>query len=106
MNFSEESGAPGRPEVTDWNKDHADLKWTPPENDGGAPITSYIVEKKEKGGPWEKALEVPGDKLKATVPRLDEGKEYEFRVVPVNKAGPGEPSDPSQAIVAKPRFCK
>lgn len=82
------------------------MKWTPPENDGGAPITSYIVEKKEKGGPWEKALEVPGDKLKATVPQLAEGKEYEFRVVPVNKAGPGEPSDPSQAIIAKPRFCK
>lgn len=64
------------------------------------------MEKKEKGGPWEKALEVPGDKLKATVPLLNEGKEYEFRVVPINKAGPGEPSDPSQSIIAKPRHCK
>ncbi|GBN20312.1 Twitchin, partial [Araneus ventricosus] len=101
-----ESGAPGKPEVTDWNKDHADLKWTAPENDGGAPVTAYVVEKKEKGGPWEKALEVPGDKLKATVPNLAEGKEYEFRVVPINKAGPGEPSDPSNAIIAKPRFLR
>jgi hypothetical protein len=53
--------------------------------------------------PWEKALEVPGGTTKATVPDLKEGEEYEFRIVAVNKAGPGEPSDPSDAIVCKPR---
>lgn len=101
-------GAPGRPEAVDWNKDHVDLKWDVPVNDGGAPITSYIIEKKEKGSPrgWEKAAEVPGDQTKGTAPYLEEGKEYEFRIVAVNKAGPGEPSDASKSIVAKPRFCK
>ncbi len=100
-------GQPGRPEATDWNRDHVDLKWTPPDKDGGAPITSYIIEKKEKGSPkWEKAAEVPGDQCKGTAPHLEEGKEYEFRVTAVNKAGPGEPSDASKSIVAKPRFCE
>lgn len=56
--------------------------------------------------PWEKALEVDGGKTKATVPNLIEGEEYEFRVVAVNKGGPGEPSDASKSVIAKPRFSK
>ncbi|KAG1672466.1 Twitchin [Nymphon striatum] len=98
-------GSPGKPEATDWNKDHVDLKWTPPAKDGGAPITGYLIEKKEKGSPrWEKAAEVPGDKCSGTAPYLDEGKEYEFRVSAINKAGVGEPSEVSLPVIAKPRF--
>ena len=47
-------GPPGRPEITDYDKNHVDLKWEPPKNDGGAPVTKYIIEKKPKGGNWEK----------------------------------------------------
>ena len=43
---TDEPGKPGNVELTDWDKDHADLKWTKPENDGGAPITGYIIEYK------------------------------------------------------------
>lgn len=67
--------------MTDWDKDHVDLKWSPPREDGGAPITGYIVEKKDKFGNWEKAVEVPADKTTATVPDLIEGQTYEFRWV-------------------------
>lgn len=97
---------PGKPEnvrATDWDKDHVDLAWTPPANDGGSPITGYIVEKKDKYGTWEKALEVPADQCKATVPDLVEGQGYEFRVRAVNKGGQGEPSDATPTIIAKPR---
>jgi predicted phage tail protein len=89
--------------ATDWDKDHVDLKWTPPINDGGSPVTGYIIEKKDKYGQWEKALEVPADETTATVPDLVEGQKYEFRVRAVNKAGPGLPSDPTPTIIAKPR---
>lgn len=94
-------------EATDWDKDHIDLKWNPPFNDGGAPITSYIVEKKDKYGEWEKALEVPAfgseGPVKATVGDLIENQPYEFRVRAVNKAGPSEPSNQTPVIYAKPR---
>lgn len=41
---------PGKPEPTDWDSDHVDLKWDPPVNDGGAPIEEYQIEKRTKYG--------------------------------------------------------
>lgn len=104
----DEPGKPGTPEAVDWDKDHVDLVWKPPLNDGGSPITGYTVEKREKGSDkWIKAAEVsvplPGDECKATVPNLDENCEYEFRVKAINAAGPGEPSDASKTVITKPR---
>jgi hypothetical protein len=55
----DEPGKPGTPEVVDWDKDHVDLKWAKPINDGGAPISGYVIEKREVGSPkWVKACEV------------------------------------------------
>ncbi|XP_025833492.1 twitchin isoform X4 [Agrilus planipennis] len=99
----DEPGAPGNLKATDWDKDHVDLAWTPPKEDGGSPVTGYIVEKKDKFGDWEKAVEVPAGQLKATVPDLIEGQPYQFRVRAVNAAGPGEPSNETPTIIAKPR---
>jgi len=41
--------------------------------------------------------------MSATVPDLQEGKDYEFRVVPVNAVGKGEASDPTASIFTKAR---
>jgi len=46
---------------------------------------------------------VPPEETSAIVPGLDEGKDYEFRVVPVNAAGPGDASDPTASIFTKAR---
>ena len=37
---------------------------------------------------------------------LREGNQYQFRVRAVNKAGPGEPSDPTKQHIAKARYRK
>ena len=46
---------------------------------------------------------VPPEETSAIVPGLEEGKDYEFRVVPVNAAGHGEASDPTASIFTKAR---
>jgi len=104
--ISDEPDAPGAPEATDWDKDHVDLRWTPPVKDGGSPITGYIIEKREKGSPrWTKAAETKGPDCKGRADNLEEGVAYEFRVRAVNAAGPGQPSEASKPITAKPRKC-
>uniref|UniRef100_A0A0K0CTJ0 non-specific serine/threonine protein kinase n=1 Tax=Angiostrongylus cantonensis TaxID=6313 RepID=A0A0K0CTJ0_ANGCA len=95
--------APGVPEIVDWDKDHADLKWTPPLDDGGAPIDEYLIEMKAGNGDWIPAKKVPADQLTATVDDLKPGQTYQFRVKALNKAGESRPSDPSKAMIAKPR---
>lgn len=83
------------------------LKWDPPLRDGGAPITGYIIEMKDKySDNWAKAVETTGPAPTGTVPNLVEGNKYEFRVRAVNKAGPGEPSEASKPHVAKHKFCE
>lgn len=101
----DEPEKPGTPEIVDWDKDHADLEWTPPAADGGAPVEKYVVEKKGKHGDWEVATEVPASETKATVKGLKEGHEYQFRIKAVNKAGASHPSDPSRTMIAKARHC-
>ena len=46
---------------------------------------------------------VPGDETSAAVPGLEENKEYEFRVVPVNEAGPGTESEATAPQLTKNR---
>lgn len=96
---------PGRPTPTDWDKDFVELEWAAPKSDGGAPIEKYIIQMRDKAGrTWVDAATVVGDKTAGRVEAVEEGHEYEFRVVAVNKAGPSEPSDPSKSVIAKPRF--
>lgn len=50
-------GKPGTPIIEDYDVDRVDLKWEAPKQTGGAPITGYIIEKKEKFAPnWEEIL--------------------------------------------------
>ena len=46
--------APGKPEVVDFDKDCAEIKWTAPKKDGGSRIKRYLIEQKPKNGDWQK----------------------------------------------------
>lgn len=57
LRFIDLPGKPDTPEIVDWDVDRVDLKWKEPKSDGGAPITGYIIEKKEKFSPaWSEIL--------------------------------------------------
>lgn len=79
------------------NKNGVKLSWSKPRNDGGAPITDYVVEKKDDNDQW-----VPVQKTKDTcafVP-MKEGETGQFRVRAVNAEGAGEPSKPTSPLTA------
>ncbi|XP_036400675.1 titin-like [Megalops cyprinoides] len=87
-------------EVTGLTAEKCALTWGPPQENGGAEISHYIVEKRETSRlAWTR---VYGD-MKATtckVTKLLKGNEYIFRVLAVNKYGVGEAleSDPVKAV--------
>jgi len=104
MYFVDEPGKPGTPEVVDYDRDFVELQWKRPDEDGGSPITGYVIEKRDKYSPtWEKCAEVEGDTNRGKVNDLVEGTQYEFRVRAVNKAGPGEASEASKSHLARPK---
>lgn len=87
---------PSKPLVTDVTSENVTISWQPPYDDGGAPVTSYLVEKRERGSAfWSKVSASPADETTMTVTRLRNGSEYEFRISAENTAGLSRPSEPS-----------
>ncbi|KHJ90100.1 fibronectin type III domain protein [Oesophagostomum dentatum] len=74
--------------VTEIESEAITIKWAPPEDDGGQPITGYIVEKKEDGR--RTFHKVSAGKTTCTIDELEMLKGYILRVSAVNKYGAGE----------------
>lgn len=89
------------------------IRWAKPVNDGGSPITGYLVEHKRTGSPhWVRAtpLLIPFPEL--TLSGLEPGWRYQFRISAENAVGmsdPGELSEPltvtlQRSAITAPRF--
>ena len=103
---SETPGAPRGPLVAkNENRDTIALSWQPPLDDGGSPITGYIVDKLDiQRGGWVRAARVPGNTTAHTLSGLMVGHDYNFRVYAENKAGVGQPLDLKTPVKAKSAF--
>jgi hypothetical protein len=83
------------------------LQWKKPEQDGGNPVTGYIIEHKEAtSNEWIQCNNFPIKLPEYTCSTVTEGQIYEFRVKAVNDAGAGHPSKPSVAQKAEPPISK
>ncbi len=71
------------------------------------PVSGYTVEKKARGrSDWTKANAFPAPDNEYTVINLPEGSVYEFRVMAVNDAGLGKPSDTTPPHTVRDPICK
>lgn len=93
--------APSYLEAGAVTRDSIVLTWERPEDNGGAEIEGYILEKRDKDGiRWMKCNKKRLNDLRFRCTGLLEGHSYEFRVSAENAAGVGKPSAPSEYIKA------
>ena len=99
-------GRPSKPQgpivVTDVRAKKAKVQWQKPKDDGGSPVTGYVIERQDtETGHWVPCGEVGPDETEAQVDHLSEGKNYNFRVKAVNKEGESEPPETEASVLAK-----
>ena len=100
--FSDKPSAPEDFVGTGYTETTISLKWSPPKDDGGSPVTGYYVEKRESGKTeWSYETETSVDEQEMTSRNLTERKSYYFRVCAVNSVGKGEFNELAEPIMAK-----
>ena len=108
LNFkSSLSDVPTPPEnvsVSDIFKDSCLLHWEPPQDDGGTPLTHYLIEQMDVSstrGAWREVGEVVADIRTFKCQHLEEKSKYKFRIRAINKIGQSEPADLQETVLAK-----
>jgi titin len=77
---------------------HARVTWQAPADNGGTPVTHYVVRYRAPGETaWTKAGTVPASSRSLTIEALTAGTPYEFRVAAWNTVG-GNPAAPTAAL--------
>jgi len=95
---------PGRPTILgvhDVLSSRCTVIYLPPDNDGGAAVTGYLLERRSPGLEWIRLTDTPVTGLKLVVDSLAPLTEYQFRVAAVNKFGIGSFSEASEMITTK-----
>lgn len=75
---------------SDITKNSCKISWEAPEDDGGTPIVSYTLERREASKKTYMPVTSGENILTTTVKDLYINCEYHFRVKAVNKVGAGE----------------
>ena len=95
------------PEVVEIRERDVVIMWAPPLSDGGSNITRYIIEQRlvslygnsmaQDDASWVNLSS--SDSPMSRITSLDPYTGYQFRVIAVNVAGNGMPSEPSMVAI-------
>lgn len=93
--------------ISDVTDNSATLSWAAPEDDGGQPLTGYLVEMRPSTrSSWMKAGSLEPTDTTFTVLDLLEGTEYFFRVTAINDEGHSEPLESKDTAKPKKKIGK
>ncbi len=84
------SSPPLNLQATTRSSTEIDLSWSAPQNNGGAPISGYTIERNDGNG-FVAILTVQGTAYQDT--GLTPSKNYSYRISATNSAGPSDPSN-------------
>jgi len=102
---SDKPSPPRNLTVTAITAESADLEWEAPDDDGGSPVTHYVVEKKDVERKTWQEVGKPTD-WTTHVADLRDRSHYLFRVSAANEYGVSDPVELTEPITAKNPFSK
>ena len=95
------SAPPGSPKVSKVTSTSCQLEWEAPTDDGGSPVTSYIVDKLICDGEDVQWQTVGRSYVRHMIVwELVAGRQYQFRVAAENMFGKSVTGDESEVIIA------
>lgn len=75
------------------------IEWGIPENDGGSPLTGYVIAAREaRRTMWIQVGKVPANVHRLQIKDLQEGRSYQIRVLAQNEIGSSDPLESEEAI--------
>ena len=90
--------------ASDVTSESATLSWLAPVDDGGKPVSGYVVYKRQANRTtWQKITKVTSTATKTTVTELQPSSTYDFRVVALTDVGEGEPAEVSRVRTEPPK---
>ena len=104
--YSGVPGPPSMPDITEITGDSCKLSWQPPQNDGGAPIIAYVIERKSGSSATWLPMKKKATMTEFVATDLSEGSAYEFRIVAENKMGLGKPGPQCAPVMIKNPYSK
>ncbi|KAJ8395359.1 hypothetical protein AAFF_G00033440 [Aldrovandia affinis] len=86
-------GPPQGPvEVVSTSSTLLEIKWGPPKDDGGSPVTNYTLERQQIGdSTWKKLGKIPADPIIYRDRNVSHGKRYSYLVCAMNAEGVSDP---------------